>query len=144
MTAMLEAVVDSQDVTSEVVAYEDDISDGELTQRAMEALDRPASTILPMETVVAHPHSVVVFFGHLVHAGAAWSAIWNDPNIRLHAYFSAAALPENATVPLPRWLQWATEDALGETERLEVWLGKRDGCNAGAGASRRAGKRRKQ
>eukprot|EP00961_Rhodomonas_salina_P264101 3569192-Rhodomonas_salina.1 len=87
----------------------------------MEALDCPASTILPMETVVAHPNSVVVFFGHLVHAGAAWSAIsgWNDPNIRLHAYVSAAALPENATVPLLRWLQWATEDALGETERLE-------------------------
>eukprot|EP00961_Rhodomonas_salina_P121243 1632093-Rhodomonas_salina.1 len=66
--AMLEAVVDSQDVTSEVVAYSDDVSDGELTQRAMEALDHPESTILPMETVVAHPHSVVIFYSHLCEA----------------------------------------------------------------------------
>eukprot|EP00287_Rhodomonas_sp_CCMP768_P025793 CAMPEP_0202849072 /NCGR_PEP_ID=MMETSP1389-20130828/79726_1 /ASSEMBLY_ACC=CAM_ASM_000865 /TAXON_ID=302021 /ORGANISM="Rhodomonas sp., Strain CCMP768" /LENGTH=221 /DNA_ID=CAMNT_0049527033 /DNA_START=96 /DNA_END=756 /DNA_ORIENTATION=- len=88
------------------------------------------ATVLPMETVVLQRHSIVVLFSHLIHAGAAWSSIKKEPNIQLHAYFSAGALPANTTVPLPRWLQWATKDALQETEQLEVWLEKRnlEGC----------------
>ena len=53
---------------------------------------------------------MVIFLGHVMHAGAEWGAYEAKPNLRLHAYFLPADLPfpqKVSTVIPPPWIRRA-------------------------------------